>query len=190
MIVLGLDISTSIIGWSILKGFNDVVDVGYIDLRNISHESTYELFDKVTYSSDKIKNIISSHQITDIVIESTIGMASGKNINSAILLNRFNYMLIYSLYLSYKEIINIEYVASQSCRKRYMGELYKVWLKLPKTGDAKKEYIVNLVKPFLEDKIEFTRRPRSTNKHLPHLYDISDSFIISNYKFIIQKSIN
>ena len=72
----------------------------------------------------------------------------------------------------------ITYISSQKARKGLLGDEYKAWLKVPK-GDSKKEFLLETVKPILSSLIEFKHRPRATKKHLPYLYDITDSYIVA-----------
>lgn len=177
--VLGLDISTSIIGWCVMKSASKVVDAGYIDLREFEQDTITSIFKKIDYAFPKLKDICKKHKVKNIIIETPIGMATGKNINSAIILNRFNFIIGYLLY---SQEYPIRYESSQRARKKLLRDDYKVWFKLP-SGDEKKEYIANLVKENIKQFVIFEKRPRAIDKLKSHIYDVADAYVIAKSFF-------
>ena len=174
--IIGLDISGTNTGFSIVTDDKTPVEVGYIPLESVS--STIKSLN-IFYKTDEILRIVTEklnkYGIKKIIIEAPLDVVTGTNVVSGVILNRLNYSVVYSLYrLGYE----IEYVSSQHARKLFMGDDYKVWIKLPK-GDYKKEYIVEKVEPFINKMIEFKYRPRAKEKHLAYLYDVCDAYVIS-----------
>lgn len=179
--VLGLDISTSVIGWCVMQSIDKVVDAGYIDFRKFEEDKTItSIFKKVDVAIPELLIICKKNKVKNIVIETPIGMATGKNINSAIILNRFNFIIGYTLY---SEGFPIRYEASQKARKKLLGNDYIVWFKLP-SGDTKKEYITNLVKKNIEQFVKFEKRPKATEKWKQHLYDVADAYVMAKSFFV------
>lgn len=177
--ILGLDISTSIIGWCVMKSADKVVDAGYIDLQEFEQDTITSIFKKADISLIQLLKICKKYKIKNIVIETPLGMATGKNINSAIILNRFNFIIGYSLY---SQDYPIRYESSQKARKKLLGDDYMVWFKLP-AGDSKKEYITNLVKTNIEQFVIFEKRPRAIDKWKSYLYDVADAYVIAKSFF-------
>lgn len=177
--IIGLDISTSVIGWCVMKSADKVVDAGYIDLREFEQDTITSIFKKADTSISQLLKICKKHGVKTIIIETPLGMATGKNINSAIILNRFNFIVGYSLY---SKDYHIRYESSQRARKKLLGDDYKVWFKLP-SGDTKKEYIANIVKKDIEQFIIFEKRPKAIDKWKSYIYDVADAYVIAKSFF-------
>lgn len=174
--IIGLDISTTVVGWCVLNSLNVVVSAGYIDLTGVEDDnSSLKLFQKADLVLQQINVELAKNKIRNVLIETPIGMATGKNINSAIMLNKFNFMISYTLY---DKGYHIRYVPSQTARKKLFGDEYSVWNKLPSKED-KKEYIANFVKKYLENHVKYEKRPRATDKWKSYIYDVSDAFVVA-----------
>lgn len=177
--VLGLDISTSIIGWCVMESVNKVIDAGYIDLRDFEKDTITSIFKKVDHTLSELSRVCKKNKVKSVVIETPLGMATGKNINSAIILNRFNFIIGYALY---SKGFHIRYESSQRARKKLLGDGYKVWLKLP-SGDPKKEYIANFVRKDIKQFVIFEKRPRATEKWKSYIYDVADAYVVAKSFF-------
>ena len=174
--IIGLDISTTIVGWCVLSSAEIVISAGHIDLTGIEdNNSNLKLFQKADLVLQQVTSVLSKNKIRNVLIETPIGMATGKNINSAIMLNKFNFMISYALY---DKGYNIRYVPSQTARKKLFGDQYSVWYKLP-TKEDKKEFIANSVKKYLENHVKYEKRPRATDKWKSYIYDVSDAFVVA-----------
>lgn len=185
MIAVGIDISTKITGYTFIKD-DTVIDVGYIDLRKLdtTNKGFENLFEKGNVVTDSLLIKLKEHNVTatdKIIIEAPMGMATGSNINSAIMLNRFNYMIAYFLF---RNNFVVTYITSQHARKLFLKDEFNNFNKFIAKGDSKKEFIVSRVKPFIKHLIEFEMRPRATEKHKEYFYDICDSFVIAKSFFL------
>lgn len=89
--ILGLDISTSIIGICVLTNKKRISSLDYIDLRKIKG-----FWNKIEYSKIRLKEIFKKHKITNIIIEEPLKRKSKQSsINTIILLQRFNAIISY-----------------------------------------------------------------------------------------------
>ena len=111
--ILGLDISTSITGWSIVDMHSGVlIDKGHVDLRKIKG-----IWLKVDAMKAGLKNIAQKYQIKHVYVEESLqryrsGMSSASTIS---LLAKFNGLVSYLA----RELIGVDpvYIASTSARK-------------------------------------------------------------------------
>lgn len=180
-VIVGLDISTSVVGYTIIDTNEKILTCNYVDLKKIEGKGKRsDLFLKADFLLDKLYSILSSYNVKLIIIESPIDVVMGANINSSIMLNRFNYMISYQLYLKYN---NIRYISSQHARKLFLKDDYSVWMKEPK-GDEKKEFIAKRVYPLVEGVIKFEHRPKATTKFKEVYYDCADSAVIALSYFL------
>ena len=99
--ILSLDVSTSIIGWAILKdvGTAQLTSYGIIDLRKVgNNHNDNSLFIKTQYANNFIKSLLKINNIEQIWIEEALESVSNSSHSTAIL-NRYNAMLSYAIYL-------------------------------------------------------------------------------------------
>lgn len=180
-IICGLDISTSVVGYTIIDINQKILDCNYIDLRNIKvkGENT-ELFNKIDTVLNILYKKLNSYVVKLIIIESPLVIVTGANAISSAILNRFNYAISYQLYLKYN---NIRYISSQHARKLFLKDEYSVWLKESK-GDDKKEFIAKKIQPIVKNIIKFEYRPKATTKFKEIYYDCADSAVIALSYFL------
>lgn len=179
--VLALDISTSIIGYTILDLNKNLIDMNYIDLRKIKNkDDNIQLFEKVRFAINELKILLDKYKITNILIEAPLNQVFGTTILTAIILNKINSIISFELYkLGY----SLQWINSETARKKFLGEEYKNFKKISTKGnaDAKKEYLTAIVESKLNS--HFETRPQRIDKYQPCYYDQADSYILANYFF-------
>jgi len=173
--ILGLDISTSITGYTILDG-NTILECGMIDLRKKKYT---DFFDKSVAAKEVLNKLHKKYQIKEIFIEETINVMS-KGMSSAhtiMTLNRFNGILSWMCY----EIFDIKpkYIACRQARKM-LGIL------VPKGGDAKKI----VMQHWLDTEPQFTVEYSKFGNPVQGTFDRADSLVIAKAGQILCQSKN
>jgi len=90
--ILGLDVSTSIIGYTIINSDQAVIEIDHIDLRKLK-----DLWEKADYARNRLKDIIAKHDITSTYIEESLqvfrsGFSSAHTLST---LSKFNGLMFY-----------------------------------------------------------------------------------------------
>jgi len=162
--ILGLDISTSITGYTVLDG-STIVECGVLDLRKAKYE---DFFDKSKAAKEKIEEINKKYKISEVFIEEALvrmgaGMSSAHTITT---LQRFNGILSWMCF----EVIGIKpkYIACRQARKM-LGIL------VPKGGDAKQIVLKHWLDTEPQFKIEYTK----FNNPVQGTFDRADSLVIA-----------
>ena len=164
--VLGLDISTSITGVTILDAHGQVIFCDAWDFRNKKYFPS--LFEKGRETKALLKALEEEFSVKSIYIEQSLqsfrsGFSSAKTLST---LSRFNGIVSWLCY----EVFDLqpEYIAATSARK-------KCGIKIPKGTKAKQcviKYVVDNVPDVL---IEYTKHGNPK----PHCFDKADSWVIA-----------
>jgi hypothetical protein len=168
--ILGLDISTSITGATVIDENGKVVYNEAWDLRKYK-----EFFQKAEVVKGKIWELEDTFLIKEIYIEQSLqsfrsGFSSAKTLST---LSRFNGVVSWLCYDILK--LKPEYIAATSARK-------KCGIKVPKGTKAKQviiQYVLDNVPSVL---IEYTKHGNPK----PHCFDKADSWVIANAGYICQ----
>ena len=114
-IILGLDISTSITGVSVIQG-GKIIETFFLDTRNKKRFST--IYNKAQHIEKRLKELKSLYKITDIYIEQSLhsfrsGFSSAQTLST---LSRFNGIISWVCW----NVFNIEpqMIAASSARKQ------------------------------------------------------------------------
>ena len=163
--ILGLDISTSITGWTIVDLKGNVVKYGAWDTRKYK-----DFFDKAEAVSKGVEEIHIQYggKIKHVYIEQSLqsfrsGFSSAKTLSS---LSRFNGIVSWLIYHLFQ--IKPEYIAATSARKL-------CGIKIPRGEKAKPvvlKYLLDNQPGFV---IEYTRHGNPK----PESYDMADSIVIA-----------
>ena len=164
--ILGLDISTSITGATILDESGGVVFCEAWDFRNKRHFPT--LFEKGYEIKELLYQLKQEHDITSIYIEQSLqsfrsGFSSAKTLST---LSRFNGIVSWLCYEAFE--LQPEYIAATSARKQ-------CGITIPKGQKAKQiviQYVVDNVPDVL---IEYTKHGNPK----PQCYDKADSWVVA-----------
>jgi len=164
--ILGLDISTSITGATVLNESGEVVFCETFDFRNKKYFPS--LFVKGKETKVLLKEIAKAFKIEAIYIEQSLqsfrsGFSSAKTLST---LSRFNGIVSWLCY----EIFDLqpEYIAATSARK-------KCGIKIPKGSKAKQCVIQYVLDNVPDVPITYTKHgnPR------PNCYDMADSWVVA-----------
>jgi hypothetical protein len=166
--ILGLDVSTSITGATVLNEDGEIVYNEAWDLRKYK-----DFFQKATIVKNKIWEVEDTFRIKEIYIEQSLqsfrsGFSSAKTLST---LSRFNGVVSWLCY----EILKIkpEYIAATSARKR-------CGIKVPKGEKAKQVVIKHVVDNVPDVLIEYTKHGNPK----PQCYDMADSWVVARAGYI------
>ena len=172
--ILGLDLSTSIIGMCIVDKEGNTFLQEYIDLRK---EKTF--FDKVRLAKKEILSTIRVNRITDIWIEQSLqafrpGFSSAKTL---LTLSKFGGIMEWII--NEDTGITPQYIGASSARKR-------CGITVPR-GEKGKDVVMR----FLLDTdptfvVEYTKHGNIKK----HFYDIADALVIAKAGFLCQHKKN
>ena len=164
--ILGLDISTSITGYTILDENNKIIEIGHWDTKNKNHFPS--LFLKSAFIKEKLNEIAEQHAINNIFIEPALNMfMMGKSSSHTIsTLTKFNGIISWLCYEKFG--ITPEYIPAISARK-------KCGITIKRGTKAKEQVMAFLLDNEPDFRVEYTR----TGKFKPHCYDEADSLIIA-----------
>ena len=172
--ILGLDISTSITGITILDDKGEIVLCEAIDTRNKNHFPT--VFHKAQRVKDYLYDIRTQYPIRSIYIEKNLqtfrsGFSSAKTLST---LASFNGIVSWFCY----EIFGMqpEYLSASSARK-------DCGIKVPRGSKAKQV----VMKHLLDNEPEFVILYTKHGNPKPHEYDRADSLVIAKAGYKISQ---
>lgn len=166
--ILGLDISTSITGFTILDDSGDVVLCDYINLKKFDN-----LYQKAHRVDNVLTDLFSQNKIEQVWVEESLqmfssGMSSAKTLST---LTKFNGIISWTCWDKFG--ITPEHIAAVSARK----ECSIVVPKGKRGKDCVMEYMLDKEPWFV---VEYGK----TGKIKPHFYDMADSFIVAKAGFL------
>lgn len=167
--ILGLDISTSVTGFTVLSDSGDVVLCDYIDLKKC--ENPFDKARKVQYILEE--KVFNRWKIEQVWIEESLqmfssGMSSAKTLAT---LTKFNGIVSWIIWDKWN--ITPEYIAAVSARK-------EIGLTVSK-GQRGKDVVM---KHMLDKHPWFVVSLGRTGKIKPHFYDMADSFVVAMAGYI------
>lgn len=166
--ILGLDISTSITGFTVIGDSGDVFLCSYIDLKKCEN-----VFEKARKVEEKLKEIFVKYSIKQIWIEESLqmfssGMSSAKTLAT---LTKFNGIVSWIAWDHFQ--VQPQYIAAVSARK-------EIGLTVSK-GQKGKDVVM---KHMLDNEPWFVVERGRTEKIKPHFYDMADSFVVAKAGFL------
>jgi len=164
--ILGLDISTSITGMTVISEDGNIVLCEALDTRNKKYFPT--LFHKAELIKSKLEDLKHQHEITHVFIEESLqsfrsGFSSAKTLST---LSKINGIVSFVAYETFS--MEPEFIASTSARKL-------CGIKVPRGTKAKKVVLQFL----LDNDPQFDIRYTKHNNPSPDSYDRADSLIIA-----------
>ena len=164
-IALGLDVSTSITGATLIKD-GKIIESTYWDTRNKKHFPT--LYHKARQVRDRLQDIAHEHFVEAVFIEQSLhsfrsGFSSAQTLST---LSRFNGMVSWMC----SDIFNVEphLIAASTARKQANVGI--------KRGDNAKEKVLKFVlDKYPEVEILYTKHGNPK----PGMYDMCDSIVIA-----------
>ena len=177
--ILGLDISTSIIGITILNKDGDIIHTEALDLRNKNHyPDVYKKYERV-YSYLLELRLDYNYNFSHVFIEQSLqmfrsGFSSAKTLST---LSSFNGVVSY---LCYRELKKPEHLQQPL--------LAKLWHQVAK-GKKAKEQVVQFL---LDNEPKFVVEYTKSGNLKPKYYDIADSIVIAKagYELVQQRKDN
>ena len=173
--ILGLDISTSCTGWSIIDSNNTLIDQGFILLTDLDN-----LFEKANRVQQKLIEINESHRGIVIAVEENLqafrpGLSSAKTL---LTLARFNGIVSYiaeQIFESEPAFINV------NTARKSLG--LKIVRKCDGGSPAKEQvikWVSNEIPGYSWPKKILSRGPRKGVEILsPGCYDMADAYVIA-----------
>ena len=173
--ILGLDISTSIVGFTIVDQ-GEIVKTFAVDLRN--NNKFPDIYSKYNHIEGELLDIQREYKIEHIFIEQSLqmfrsGFSSAKTLST---LSSFNGVITY---LCYRELsIKPEHIPASSARKACGITIKK--------GTKAKEQVVNFL---LDNEPCFVVEYTKSGNLKPKYYDIADSIVIAKagYELVEQR---
>ena len=162
--ILGLDISTSITGYSIIDLSGKVITIGHWDTRN--KNKFIDFYDKAQFIKNKLSEL--DYPIDNIFIEPALNMfMMGRSSSHTIsTLTKINGIVSWFCYEEFG--IKPEYIPAISARK-------KCGISIKKGVKAKEQVLAFLLDNEPIFHVEYTR----TGKPKPYCYDEADSLVIA-----------
>jgi len=164
--ILGLDISTSIVGATIASDTGEVIATHAWDMRNKNHFP--DIYSKYNHVQGELLDLLSNHDIKHVFVEQSLqmfrsGFSSAKTLST---LSSFNGVVTY---LCYRELgIKAEHIPASSARKSCGITI--------KRGTKAKEQVVKFL---LDNEPKFIVEYTKSGNLKPKYYDIADSIIIA-----------
>jgi|TARA_R100000149_G_C5847545_1_gene117346 Holliday junction resolvasome RuvABC endonuclease subunit len=164
--ILGLDISTSITGYTVLDKSGKIVAIGHWDTRNKNKFPS--LFSKSRFVKDKMLELAAEHDIRNVFIEPALNMfMMGKSSSHTIsTLTKFNGIVSWICYEVFS--VDPEYIPAISARKKCGISIKK--------GDKAKEQVMRFL---LDNECDFSVEYTKNGNPKPHYYDEADSLVIA-----------
>ena len=177
-VVLGLDISTSTVGWSIINAEIGQPTLGYIPLSDVK-----SMYQKATECKQQLSLLISQYGVTDIAIEEdlqkfTKGKSSAATIQK---LSKFNGMVSYIVYdLMGKAPVHIKVNDARSIAGCKIIKNTKKNKAAKKVKQQVYEQIMEKLPNYPWPKKILRSGPRKDQEILiPETYDMVDAYVIS-----------
>lgn len=168
MKTLGLDISTSVIGFTILDENESIVVMGHIDFKKCN-----DLWEKADHAKNILEKVVDDYKPDVIYVEeSLLGFSSGlSSAGTLFTLAKFNALISYFMYKKMGK--PVVYIPVSSARKTVGIKL----IPKKKCGISHKEqsFAWSLAGPL--SSLDFPKT--KTGKWKPFVYDEVDSFIIA-----------
>jgi len=170
--ILGLDVSTSITGATLLDENESIVLCEAWDTRNKNHYE--DLFAKADHIRFQLWKMGNYHNIEKIYIEQSLqsfrsGFSSAQTLST---LSRFNGIVSWICYKNFN--IKPEYIAATSARKL-------CGIKVPK-GEKAKQVVLNYL---LDNEPSFSVEYTKHGNPKPGSYDQADSIVIARAGYIL-----
>ena len=169
--ILGLDISTSITGYTVIDYEGGVVACNHIYLRKEKN-----FFKKVRLIQSKLLIIDETHEIEEIYIEQSLqsfrsGFSSAQTLS---LLSKINGIVSWLFYELFE--IEPEYVGATAARK-------EAGIKIPRGTKAKKVVMEHLLENESAFKVEYTRHGNPKAQY----FDMADAIIVARAGYRIEQ---
>ena len=164
MIILALDVSTRIIGYTVMNDGYDVLECNYIDLSKIDN-----MIDKAEYVYTQLGEIKKKYDITDVAVEECVSKFSGgrssiKTISKLFFINMLTQYQCFRIFNVYPTMLNVR-------RARNLADI-----KIHR-GDDSKEVVFGIIRSRYID-IAWPKMKRDTTRFAKECHDMADSVVV------------
>lgn len=167
MIILGLDISTSVIGCSILNEKLDIISITHIEFKN---KMTF--WQKIDFAEKKLEEIIKSKIDKIYIEEPVLGFSAGhSSANTIMMLAKFNYVISYIV----RKKLNIDpiHITVASARKL-------CGLKMQQKKNCGKTHKEQTIDHMMKNDLKHIEWPKTKNGTLKKwVADEIDSYVVA-----------
>ena len=166
MNILGLDVSTRIIGYTVMTDEFEVLKCDYIDLSKIDL-----MIDKAEFVFKQLEEIKIRYDIGDVAIEECVskfagGRSSIKTISKLFFINILTQYQCFRIFNVYPTLLNVR-------RARNLADI-KI-----NRGDDSKEVVFGIIKNRHEN-IGWPKMKRDTTRFSKECFDMADSVVVSH----------
>lgn len=170
--ILGLDISTTCTGWALMDTEDNIVDSGYIKLKEKSTEKS-SLFIRLDRLIERLEELLP--QASEVCIEEPLSRfkAGASQAKTIIMLNSFNSMVQYYLWKK-----NIPFTVTPASTIRKSNGFKK-----EKGADIKKSVLDFVLDKFPEHSVEYT----SYGNIRQECYDEADAILVARAGICMKK---
>lgn len=177
MIVLGLDISTAIIGFAVMDGETPLV-IGHIDFKKCN-----DIWEKADKAKEEVEAILSSYAIEKVYVEeSLLGFSTGLS-SAATLFTLAKFNALVSYFVRAKTGQAVEYISASAARKTVGVKV----IQKKKCGISAKEQTFNwAVAGPLKDRVMPMNKTLTNFKSF--VFDEVDGFVVGLAGAILNKS--
>lgn len=172
MKILGLDISTSVVGFAVVESDDmSLIEIGHIDLKKILGG----LYRKAEIVADKAEQLLLHHGVGVVYVEEPVmrftpGMSSAQTIS---MLLKFNAMVSFAIHLQRHEVIHV----TPGDARRTCGLVMTT--KKKSGGKSQKEQVYDQLTA-KGGLLQFLPWPMTkTNKPKPENYDRADAYVVA-----------
>ena len=166
MNVLALDVSTRIIGYTIITDALEVLECDYIDLSKIDL-----MIDKAEFVYEKLQELKKLYTIDDVAIEECVskfagGRSSIKTISKLFFINMLTQYQCFRIFKVYPTLLNVR-------RARNLADI-KV-----NRGDDSKEVVFGIIKSRYPN-IDWPMMKRDETRYAKICMDMADSVVVGH----------
>lgn len=176
--ILGWDISTNLVGLSVLSSDGELEIVDYLDLRKIDGDNAK--LDRFSIFVDDCSVYYDDHHALHVVEDRLAGFTHGfSNANTLMKLGAMNFACSWILSRTKNDVMKIHPSTVKSMVKRE-------GLIIPK-GSDKKQLTLDFVKKKEEVFSSFVSSPLNWNRNgklQPYCFDVADSYIVARAGFL------
>ena len=166
MNILALDVSTRIIGYTVMTDGFEVLDCNIIDLSKIDL-----MIDKAEFVYKQLDDIKSKYDIADVAIEECVSKFSGgrssiKTISKLFFINILTQYQCFRIFSVYPTLLNVR-------RARNLADI-KI-----NRGDDSKEVVFGIIKSRYPN-IDWPRMKRDETRYAKICMDMADSVVVGH----------
>lgn len=171
IIKLGLDLSTSTVGWAVVNEKDEILDKGYISTKK---DDSFN--DKVLFIINILSQIINKWTPSQVNIENSLLQFAANKSRAKILIMLAKLNGIVTFYISKLLKINTININASTARKVVLGK------SRDKNFDNVKEYVlIQLINKYGEEFLDTLPKMKTKDKLAKESFDVCDAIIMALY---------